>query len=327
MRILIPGGTGHVGAVLVRELEARGHTVTLISRSPQPGQLRWDGKTLGEWADAVDGCDAVLNLAGRTVDCRYNPTNLRQMMDSRVDSTRVVGQAIARAKNPPAVWLQMSTATIYAHNLDDPPHDETRGVLGGNEPGVPALWKRSIDVAEAWERTQAEAVTPHTRRVALRTAMVMSPDRGSVFDVLLRLVRLGLGGPIAGGRQWMSWIHDQDFAAAVDHLLTSELDGPVNLASPEPLTQREFMAAMRRAWGIGIGLPATAWMLEIGAFVLRTESELVLKSRKVVPGRLLADGFRFAHPSWPEAAAQLVARWRGRDLRHVRPTVGESHGS
>jgi len=268
--------------------------------------LAWDGRTLGDWVQAIDGADLVLNLAGRSVDCRYTRSNLDQMMRSRVDSTRIVGQAIAQATQPPPLWLQMSTATIYAHRFDAP-NDEQTGVIGGAEPDAPEYWGFSIEIAKAWELEQERADTPDTRKVALRAAMVMSPDRGGIFHVLSRMTRLGLGGPIAGGRQYVSWIHEQDFVRAVDFLIDhKDITGPVNLAAPNPLPQRDFMVALRRAWRTPIGLPAAAWMAEIGAFFLRTDTELLLKSRRVVPGRLLAEGFTFDHPQWPEAAANLV---------------------
>ena len=210
----------------------------------------------------------------------------------------------------------MSTATIYAHRFDAA-NDEATGILGGAEPDVPALWGRSIDIARAWEKTLFEADTPCTRRVAMRSAMVMSSDRGSVFDILLGLVRWGLGGPVAGGGQFMSWIHEDDFVRAVELLIErDDISGPVNLAAPGPLPQRDFMAALRAAWGRRLGLPATRWMLEIGTFFMRTESELILKSRRVVPGRLVAEGMEFQYPTWPEAARDLVSRWRGAVRKH-----------
>ncbi|MGW0867502.1 DUF1731 domain-containing protein [Streptomyces sp. NPDC002611] len=314
MKIVIPGGTGQVGTVLKRALGAAGHDVVVLSRHPAPGEVHWDGATLGPWAEEIDGSDVVVNLAGRSVSCRYTPANLREMMDSRVDSARVVGEAIAKAARPPRVWLQMSTATIYAHRFDAP-NDEATGVIGGAESGVPGYWAYSVDIAKAWEREQERADTPDTRKVALRAAMVMSPDRGGVFDVLLRLARLGLGGPVAGGAQYVSWIHDQDFVRAVEFLVArDDLTGPVNLAAPMPLPQRAFMRALRGAWGMPVGLPATRWMAEIGAFGLRSDTELLLKSRRVVPGRLLEAGFTFERPGWPEAADDLVRRVRGRDL-------------
>jgi uncharacterized protein (TIGR01777 family) len=310
MKVVLPGGTGQVGTLLARALRARGDEVVVLGRSGGPGVVPWDAKTLGEWARELDGADAVVNLAGRSVNCRYTAKNRAEMMSSRVDSTRVVGAAIERARRPPPVWLQMSTATIYAHRFDAP-NDEATGIIGGSEPDAPASWSFSIEIAKAWEATLFEAKTPATRRVALRSAVVLSPDRGGIFDVLLGLVRKGLGGTIAGGRQWMSFIHERDFVRTVELLFErTELSGPVNLAAPEPLPQREFMAVLRKEWGIGVGLPATRFMTAIGAFLLRTETELTFKSRRVVPGKLLEAGFRFDYPTWPEAARELVARYR-----------------
>jgi uncharacterized protein len=312
MKIVIPGGTGQVGGILARAFRARGDDVVVLSRggTSEARVVTWDGRTLGPWASEIDGADVVVNLAGRSVNCRYTPANLEAMMSSRVDSTRAVGQAIERAARPPRVWLQMSTATIYAHRFDAP-NEEATGQIGGDEPGVPAYWKRSIDIARAWEQAQTDASTPGTRRVALRTAMVMSPDRDGIFDVLLGLVRAGLGGPVAGGHQFVSWIHGVDFARAIELLIArDDLQGPVNLAAPNPLPQREFMAALRAAYGRRIGLPAMKWMAAVGAFLLRTDTELLLKSRRVVPRRLLEAGFGFEFPAWPAAARDLVNRRR-----------------
>ncbi|MFI6494864.1 DUF1731 domain-containing protein [Streptomyces sp. NPDC050564] len=313
MKIVIPGGTGQVGAILNRALTAAGHEVVVVTRRPvRDREVGWDGATLGPWAEVIDGSDVVINLAGRSVSCRYSAANLQAMMDSRVHSAQVVGQAITAAARPPRIWLQMSTATVYAHRFDAP-HDEATGVLGGTEPGAPGYWAYSVEIAKAWELAQERAETPYTRKVALRSAMVMSPDRGGVFDVLLRLARLGLGGPVAGGAQYVSWIHDRDFVRAVEFLVAREdLAGPVNLAAPLPLPQRAFMRALRASWGVPVGLPATKWMAEIGAFALRSDTELLLKSRRVVPSRLLEAGFDFDHAQWPEAAQDLVRRVRCR---------------
>ncbi|MBQ0854962.1 TIGR01777 family oxidoreductase [Streptomyces sp. BH-SS-21] len=326
MKVVLPGGTGQVGAILDRALTAAGHEVTVVTRNPSRAHdIRWDGTTLGPWAEAVDGCDVVINLAGRSVSCRYTEENLRAMMDSRVDSARVVGEAIAAAARPPRVWLQMSTATVYAHSFDAA-NDEATGVIGGSETGVPDYWAYSVEIAKNWERAQTEAPTPATRKVALRAAMVMSPDRGGVFHVLSRLVRLGLGGPVAGGAQYVSWIHDEDFVRAVEFLIDrDDIEGPVNLASPGPLPHRDFMRALRTAWRVPVGLPATRRMAELGAFALRSDTELLLKSRRVVPGRLDEAGFAFAHPEWGSAAVSLVERARhrraGRDADLVsKPT-------
>jgi uncharacterized protein (TIGR01777 family) len=317
MRIVIPGGTGQVGGILRRRYAAAGHDVVVLSRRSEalePGVRHrvWDGRTVGGWAEELDGADVVVNLAGRSVSCRYTDEHLRQMMDSRVDSTRAVGQALERVARPPAVWLQMSTATIYADRRDAP-NDEATGIIGGHEPHTPSYWEFSVRIAQQWEAAQQEATLPHTRRVALRAAMVMSADRGGVFDYLSWLARLGLGGPVAGGGQYVSWIHADDLCRAIDLLVESpDLDGPVNLAAPAPLPQRELMRELRRAWGGRPGLPATRTMAALGAWALRTDTELLLKSRRVVPGRLLDAGFQFEHPTWPDAAADLVAGVRAR---------------
>lgn len=311
VKVVIPGGTGQVGTLLARALVAEGHEVVVLSRSPRPAPWRvvaWDAETVGPWAAELDGVGAVVNLAGRSVNCRYGAANRRLILDSRVRSTRAVGEAIARAGRPPRVWLQMSTATVYAHRFDAA-NDEATGILGGTE-DAPDTWRFSTDVATAWERAATETATPDTRLVLLRTAMVMSPDRGGVFDTLLGLVRRGLGGTAGDGRQFVSWTHERDFVRAVLWLIENELSGAVNLAAPEPLPNREFMAALRAAWGTRLGLPAARWMLAVGAWLLRTETELILKSRRVVPGRLVSSGFRFDFPTWPAAAAELCDRWR-----------------
>jgi len=313
MKVLIPGGSGQVGTILARSFHAAGHEVIVLSRSPRPAPWRvveWDPTVSGAWADEFTGASAVINLVGRSVNCRYTPRNRRAIMESRLASTAAVSAAIARASAPPAVWLQASTATIYAHRFDAP-NDEVTGQIGGAERDAPASWHFSIQVAEAWERACMAAALPRTRRGLMRSAMVMSPDRGGIFDTLLGLVRRGLGGKAADGRQYMSWIHDQDFIRAVHYLIdNASISGPVNLAAPSPLPNAEFMKALRAAWGIAIGLPAARWMLTLGAYFMRTETELVLKSRRVVPGRLTALGFNFSFPNWPEAAADLCRRWR-----------------
>jgi uncharacterized protein (TIGR01777 family) len=317
MKVVIPGGTGQIGQLLTRALLARGDEVVVVSRSgaSTARTVPWDARTVGAWASELDGADVVINLAGRSVNCRYTRANLDAMMASRVESTRAVGLALAEVVRPPRVWSQMSTATIYAHRFDAP-NDEATGLIGGEEPDAPASWSFSIEIAKAWERAQAEASAPHTRKVALRSAMVMSPDRGGIFAVLLGLTRAGLGGTIGDGRQFMSWIHEVDFVRAIELLIEREdVSGPVNLAAPNPLPQRDFMAALRAAWGTSIGLPATKWMAELGAFFLRTDTELAFKSRRVVPRRLSDLGFRFELPEWPEAARDLVARWRGEGQR------------
>ena len=314
LRIVLPGGSGQIGQILARHFHEQGHRVTVIARHPKPAEWHtvcWDANALGDWASVVDGSDIVINLAGHTVNCRYNDANRREIKNSRVFSTNLVGQAITRSTRPPRLWMNASTATIYRHALDRS-MDELTGELGGNELNIPHKWQFSIDVATGWERTLFAADTPKTRRIALRSAMTMSPDRGGVFDALLGLVRWGLGGPAGSGRQYVSWIHDVDFIRAIEFLIAhEELSGPINIASPCPIQNRKLMFCLRRAWCTSyVGLPAPKWALEIGAVLLRTETELVLKSRRVIPRLLLDAGFEFHFPNWRGACQDLVQRWR-----------------
>lgn len=317
MKVVIPGGSGHVGTLLARAFHERGDEVVVLSRTQSNARpwrtVAWDGETLGPWTTEFENADAIINLTGQSVNCRYTETNRRIIVDSRVKSTRIVGQAIAETDNAPRVWLQASTATLYAHRYDAP-NDERTGIIGGAEPNAPDTWRFSIDVVKKWERELNAAAAPLTRKVLMRSAIVMSPGRGGPFDMLLRLVRFGLGGRFGDGKEFVSWIHDEDFVRTVAWLIRQEnLSGAVNLAAPNPLPNSEFMRSLRKAWGMPFGLPASEWMLELGAFVLRSETELMLKSRRVVPGRLLEAGFSFQFPTWADAARDLCARWRVQD--------------
>jgi len=313
MKIVIPGGSGHIGTILARAFHERGDEVVVLSRKAAGTPWRtvlWDGEHWNAWSREIDDADVVINLAGQSVNCRYTPENRRAIMDSRVKSTTVVGEAIAVAAKPPRVWLQASTATIYAHRYEAP-NDEATGVIGGSEPDAPDTWRFSIDVVKAWEHAAMEVLTPQTRKVLMRTAVVMSPDPGGPFDTLLRLVRFGMGGTSGDGRQFISWIHEADLIRSIFWLIEKEeLSGAINLAAPNPLPNADFMGQLRRAWGAPFGVPANRLMLELGAFVLGSETELILKSRRVVPTRLLESGFVFEFPTWFEAAKDLCARAR-----------------
>jgi uncharacterized protein (TIGR01777 family) len=246
-----------------------------------------------------------LNLAGRSVNCRYHARNREEILRSRLDSTRVLGEAISKCSHPPKVWLNSSTATIYKHSYDHP-MDEATGVIGGTPEAKDEF---SVEVATAWERAFDEADTPRTRKVTLRTAMVLSTQAGTVYRILRRFARLGLGGAMADGRQFVSWVHEADFCRAIEWLIEREsLAGIVNIAAPAPVTNRELMRILRRATGAWFGLPASRWMLELGTLLLRSETELVIKSRRVVPGRLLDAGFEFQFPDIAAAVADLEAR-------------------
>ena len=321
LRIVLPGGSGQVGQMLAGHLQRQGHHVTVLTRSPfsAPWEtVHWDGATEGAWTETLEGADVCINLAGRSLNCRCTAENCAEIYNSRIGTTRLLNRVIASLASPPSLWLNASTATIYRHALDRP-MDETTGELGGDEliskrRRAPETWNFSIQVAKDWEAAFFETQTPLTRKVAMRSASTFSPTPGNGFEILLNLVRFSLGGAQGNGRQFVSWIHESDFARAVEFLIDhEEMEGAVNLAAPNPLPNRAFMEALREAWGMPNGIPTPAFAIEIGAFFLRTESELVLKSRRVVPGRLLDAGFNFEFPTWPEAADDLVRKWRRRD--------------
>lgn len=308
LRIIIAGGSGFLGQVLRSHFTDQGAEVIVLTRSPRSAndnrcrEIFWDAKTLGAWRVELANAEIVINLTGRTVNCRYNTQNRREILESRVDSTRILGEAIARSSAPPKVWLNASTATIYQHTFG-PAWDES-GIIAG----TPELNDEfSVEVAQAWERALEAAPTPHTRKVALRAAMVLGHARNSVFPTLRRLTRLGLGGNMGSGRQFVSWIHQLDFCRAIDFIVANPaISGPVNLAAPEPLTNAEMMKTLRRLCGAPFGLPATRWMLGLGAIVLRTETELILKSRRVIPGSLSRGGFEFRFPRFEDAVRDLL---------------------
>lgn len=307
-RLVLPGGSGFLGRILLNWFASRDWEVVVLSRRVDESSsfarfVQWDGETLGDWCAELDGATAVVNLAGRSVNCRYDALNRRLMMDSRVKSTNIIGEAIARCDSPPRVWLNSSTATIYKHSFDVP-MTEADGAIGATPEAKDAF---SVEIAKSWERALDDAKTPNTRKVALRTAMVFGADADSVFAVLRRLARLGLGGRMGSGKQYVSWIHERDFCRAVDWLIgRDDMGGAVNLTAPNPVTNAEMMRLFRSRCGIPIGLPATPWMLEVGAVLMRTETELILKSRRVVPERLLESGFRFEFEEM-EAAIEEIA--------------------
>lgn len=313
LKIVMPGGSGQVGHTLARHFLAEGHRVTVLSRNPQPAPWRviaWNPSAPGPWVEELENSDVCINLAGRSVNCRYSAENRRVIYDSRIGPTQLLAEVMPSLRLPPRLWLNASTATIYRHSLDRR-MDEATGELGGNEPGVPDTWNFSIKVAKDWEAAFFSRPDSRTRQIALRSSIICSPDRGGIFEVLSRLVWRGLGGTIGTGSQVVSWIHDNDFVRAIDFLIADErFDGAVNVASPNPVPNRDFMRVLRESWGVHLGLPSSEWMIEIGSFIMRTESELVLKSRNVVPGRLLAAGFEFHFPDLPTAARDLVSRWR-----------------
>lgn len=291
-KLIIAGANGFLARYLTRYFTERGWSVIGLARhqkgmDEQCRYVNWDGRSLGSWADEIDGGDVLINLAGRTVNCRYNDKNKREIMDSRISSTGVLAEALEQCEKPPGLWINSSTATIYRHAEDRPQGDD--GEVGQGF---------SVGIATAWEEKFFSAKVPEgVRKVAIRTSMVLADEPGTVYDYLSHLARFGLGGKVGSGKQMVSWVHINDFCRAMDWLIEhDEISGPINVSSPEPLPNAELMRRFRQHTGMPIGLPATKWMAEIGAFLLGTETELILKSRWVVPTRLQEHGFVFKYP-------------------------------
>jgi NAD dependent epimerase/dehydratase family enzyme len=330
--------------------------VTVLTRGPYtaPWQtVHWDGEQTGSWTDCLEGADVCINLAGRSVNCRYDAANRQSIYESRIHSTQLLGRVIAGLIQPPRVWMNASAATIYRRAVDEDgvdlplneacalDGDDAQGEISEEQPsgakartGIVALSARlkscpdtssgyerwaerrgfSARVARDWEAEFFAAETPKTRKLALRSAVVLGPEPGSAFAVLSNLVRLSLGGKQGNGRQFVCWIHEADYARAVEFLIEhEELQGPINMATPNPLINREFMAALRWAWDVPNGVPAPTLAIKLGALLMRTEPELVLQSCRAVPGRLLEAGFEFEFPEWAEAAEDLVRQWKSRE--------------
>lgn len=303
--IVIFGANGFLGRYLTRHFTRNGKEVVAIARSRKGWSgdgmfLEWDGKTVGPWALALEGAEAVINLSGRSVNCRYDDKNRREIKESRVDATRAIGEAVRACKVPPKVWLNSSTATYYRHAEDHPQNDW----LG--EPGKGF----SCDVAQAWEDAFFGAdVSAVTRKVAMRIGMVLANEPETVYDVLGKLASRGLGGTMGDGKQRISWIHMEDLLRAVDFIIQDPfLDGAINLTAPECPINKELMQLFREVVGMPLGIPATKWMLEIGAFLMGTETELVTKSRWVDSVRLRDAGFRWRWSRPVDAIADLQAR-------------------
>lgn len=303
-KIILAGGTGTMGLILQKHFADRGFEVVVLTRRPALQQhpkarmLHWDGRTVGAWAGELDGSDAVINLAGRSVDCRYTAENKALILNSRVDATHVLGEAIAKSGTPPRLWINLSSATVYRH-AEDRPMDEFSGELGKDF---------SPQVVLAWEKAFFSHKRDGVRQVAVRCAMVFS-RHGGAFPRFVQLTRLGLGGHHASGQQYVSWVHETDVSGFFQWLMdTSKVEGIINLASPNPLRETELMQHLRKHIKPIVAFNVPKWMLTIGAFFLRTETELVLKSRRVVPTRASQLGYALHHPIITSALDDQFAR-------------------
>ena len=300
-KIVLAGGNGHLGNVLAEYYKDKATEVVILARHEREADhnirtVVWDGKTWGKWAAELVNADILINLCGKNVNCRYTEKNKAEIFASRVVPTELLGQAIHDLVEPPKLWINASSATIYRH-AEDRPQDEQNGEHGNGF---------SVDVCEAWEYAFNKYDTPKTRKVALRISMVLGRD-DSVFPRLRNLIKLGMGGHQGNGEQYVSWVHEHDVARATewisDHL---ELEGAVNCTAPGPVKNTEFMRVIRKAFGVPVGLPAPKLLLEIGSFIIGTETELILKSRWVLPKRLLDNGFVFNYPDPKTAIEELV---------------------
>ncbi len=305
-KLIIAGGTGFLGQALARHFARKNWQVTILTRDThaptRAGRLvAWDGKTLGPWTDELENAHALINLCGKSVDCRYHQRNREEILESRLQPTRVLEKALQTLKHPPAVWLNAASATIYRHSLDTP-MDEASGEIGDGF---------SVDVCQAWEEAFFKENLPQTRRIALRTSMVLGYGKNSVYPILSKIARCGMGGKLSTGNQMVSWIHETDFVRAIEFAIDDEdIAGPLNLTAPAPVRNHVFMRALREAIGIPFGIPHFKPLLEIAAWLMRTETELTLKSRFVIPAKLLRHRFVFYYPFVDEAFADLVQRKR-----------------
>jgi len=295
-KIILAGGNGYLGTVLAKHFSRLASEVIILSRKPQAAAgniktLLWDGQTMGDWATGLQGADLLVNLCGKNVNCRYTPKNRKEIISSRLIPTRLLGKVIKSLENPPKLWINITSATIYRH-AEDRPQDELTGEIGDGF---------SIEVCKAWESSFFENETPKTRKVALRMGIVLGLKDGA-FPRLLNLVKLGMGGKQGNGEQYVSWVHELDAAGSIEWLLNhNEIEGIINCTAPEPIKNKVFMRSIRKAYGIGFGLPAPAWLLAIGAKIIGTETELILKSRWVKPRRLLNNGFEFKYAKIDDA--------------------------
>jgi uncharacterized protein (TIGR01777 family) len=299
-KLIIAAGTGFLGEVLTNHFKDKFEEIVILTRgkSKNNGNIKyvnWDAKTFSGWEAVLENATVLINLAGKSVDCRYNEKNKKKILLSRIQSTKILNKAVLNCKNPPKHWLNSSTSTIYRFSLDKQ-MDEVDGKIGNDF---------SINVALSWEKSFFKTETPNTLKTALRTSIVLGKN-GGAFVPLKTLAKLGFGGKQGKGNQFISWIHEEDFANAIDFIIQKEMTGVINIVSPEPIANKSFMSLLRKAVGIPFGIPINEPMLKFGSFFIRTEAELVLKSRNVIPKRLLENGFQFKFDTLEKALENLV---------------------
>ncbi|PKG49692.1 TIGR01777 family oxidoreductase [Olleya sp. 1-3] len=282
-KIIIAGGTGFLGQVLKTHFTKQNYTVLILSRQPKSeNEIYWNGSELGDWTKHLENADALINLSGKSVDCRYTDKNKKTIYNSRIDTTNLLGLAVNLCDNPPKYWFNSSTATIYKESLDTP-NTEKNGIIGDDF---------SMNIAKSWEQTFNAITTPKTKKVILRTSIVLGKNGGAIIP-LKQLTRFGLGGKQASGQQKVSWIHEDDFTSAIQFLMEQKLEGVFNLCVPQPTDNKTLMQSLRHVLKVPFGISHPLWLLKLGAFFIGTETELVTKSRNVLPEKLLQHGFIF----------------------------------
>lgn len=307
-KIIIAGGSGFLGEALSTYFSNKGCVVITLSRKQHINNpnthksigntsqtIYWNGKTLGDWTAQLENAHVLINLAGKSVDCRYTAANKAVILNSRVDSTAVLHKAMAQATSKPAVWLNASTATIYTH-AQTHLNTEENGIIGDDF---------SMNIAKSWEQEFFKTSHTNVRQVALRTSIVLGNNGGALPKMKL-ITKLGMGGKQGRGEQFISWIHITDFCNAIEFILESNLDGAINITAPVPERNVDFMNLLRTKMNIPIGISQPIWLLELGAAIIRTETELLLKSRNVYPQRLVDAGFTFNYPTVERCLADLI---------------------
>ncbi|QWX83037.1 TIGR01777 family protein [Cellulophaga sp. HaHaR_3_176] len=299
-KLIIVGGSGFLGNAIAKHFVNTFKDIVILTRgaSETKNGIRytsWDAKSVGSWAKEFDNCDVLINMVGRSVDCRYTKKNKSLILSSRVDATKVLGEVLLKSEKPPKIWLNSSTATIYRHSLDLQ-MDEISGEIGNGF---------SVEVAKAWEKTFFASPLKNTRKIALRTSIVLGKNGGALVP-LKKLAQIGFGGKQGNGNQFFSWIHITDFLRSIDFIIKTEnIEGPINIVAPQPCTNAYLMEKIRKSISIGFGIPLSEKILKIGALCIQTETELILKSRNVIPGRLLNKGFEFQYPTIEKALNDL----------------------
>lgn len=301
-KIILAGGNGYLGGVLAQYYRSLATEIIILSRKPAPVDrniktIVWNGVDEGDWESTLGGAELLINLCGKNVNCRYTEKNRKDIIASRINPTMLLGRAIAKMQSPPQLWINITSATIYRH-AEDHTQDEEMGEIG---------YGFSIDVCRQWEQTFFETNTPNTRKIALRMGIVLGKSDGA-FPRLLNLVKFGLGGRQGDGQQYVSWIHEQDAAKCTEWLMEhKELNGAINCTSPEAVKNTDLMKSIRTAYGIPFGFPSPAWLLELGAMFIGTETELILKSRWVAPKRLVDSGYNFIFPKAEHAIKDIIS--------------------